>query len=119
MKFKRISPLINPDIGSNIALIRKKKGISQVELAEKMGISQQALSSYERGRRHLTAEILILIAKALNTKIDQLFNLEIDSDRTTRTSLRVMRRMKDIEHLPESKKKSILQVLDDLIRANS
>ena len=110
---------ISPRIGKNLAAIRKQQGISQVQLAEKIGITQQMLSHYERSKRHLTAEMVVLFAEALNVETDQILGPNVNSDMTQYISLRFMRRMKEIELLPESKKKSILQILDDMIRANS
>ena len=115
---KNIYP-INPQIGKKLAAIRKQRGISQVQLAEKIGITQQMLSHYERSKRHLSAEMVILFAEALNVETDQILNPSINSGETQHISLRFIRRMKEIELLPESKKKSILQILDDMIRANS
>lgn len=36
-------------IGINIMKLRKKEGLTQMELAEKMGVSFQAVSNWERG----------------------------------------------------------------------
>jgi len=38
------------DVGSVILLQRRKLGMSQAELAEKTGLSRQAISHYEAGK---------------------------------------------------------------------
>jgi DNA-binding transcriptional regulator YiaG len=38
-------------VGKQIALLRKEKKITQMALADLMGVSFQAISNWERGRR--------------------------------------------------------------------
>jgi DNA-binding transcriptional regulator YiaG len=37
------------NLGSRIALLRKRTGLNQVEFAQHLGISQSAFKNYERG----------------------------------------------------------------------
>ena len=61
--------------------IRKKANFSQVEVAEKLGISQPAYASWERGVKKPTQENLIKIAQVLNVSVDYLVgNSEEKSD---------------------------------------
>lgn len=57
------------NIGENIKIIRKKKGYSQRQLAEKLGTSPQNLAQYENGKRIPKIETLDKIASALNVSI--------------------------------------------------
>lgn len=52
-------------VGRNAARIRKEKGLTQEQLAERCGLSQQYLSGLERGRRNPTIVTLYEIATAL------------------------------------------------------
>ena len=107
-------------IGKRIASLRKRKGLTQAELAEKIGITRKLVSDYETDRTHLNDEMVIRFSIALSVSSDMLLGLknsEITKER--HISLRIMRRMKEISGLPEKKKKAILRTLDDLIRANS
>lgn len=52
-------------VGRNIARIRKRQGMTQEELAEKSGFSQQYLSGLERGQRNPTVVTVYEIALAL------------------------------------------------------
>lgn len=56
--------------------LRKKQGLSQVQLAEKLNITQGAVSQWERGLSKPKSEILPELAKALNCTIDELFEEE-------------------------------------------
>ena len=50
MESKNSTPLFSmPLVGSNISRLRKARGMTQMQLADAMGISFQAVSNWERG----------------------------------------------------------------------
>ena len=52
-------------VGDNCARIRRERGLTQEELAERCGLSQQYLSDLERGKRNPTIVTIYEIALAL------------------------------------------------------
>jgi len=52
-------------VGRNAARIRREKGLTQEQLAEKSGLSQQYLSGLEQGRRNPTIVTIHELAVAL------------------------------------------------------
>jgi transcriptional regulator with XRE-family HTH domain len=52
-------------VGRNFARIRKRKGLTQEQVEERSGFSQQYLSGLERGRRNPTVVTLLELARAL------------------------------------------------------
>ena len=57
--------------------LRKQAKLTQVDVAEKLGISQPAYASWERGAKKPTQENLVKIAQILNVSVDYLVgNLE-------------------------------------------
>ena len=62
-------------IGQRIAKIRKKNGLTQKQLAEKMGLINYLISDYETGRRHLYDEMVARFAIALEVSADYLLGL--------------------------------------------
>ena len=52
--------------------LRKQAGLTQVDVAEKLGISQPAFASWERGVKKPTQENLVKIAQILNVSVDYL-----------------------------------------------
>jgi transcriptional regulator with XRE-family HTH domain len=56
-----------------IIKLRRKQGLSQVQLAEKLNITQGAVSQWEMGLSKPKSEILPELAKALDCTIDELF----------------------------------------------
>ena len=52
-------------VGTNVRRFREKKGLTQEQLAEISGFSQQYISSLERGRRNPTVITLYELSRAL------------------------------------------------------
>lgn len=59
--------------GENLKNERKLCGMTQQELAKKMGISQQQLSQWECNKFEPTVSSIVALAKALDTSYDDLF----------------------------------------------
>ena len=67
---------INETVGKRIKAARKMKGLSQEQLGEKLGVSFQAVSTWETGKNIPDADHLPLLAKALDLSLDALFSPE-------------------------------------------
>jgi transcriptional regulator with XRE-family HTH domain len=106
-------------IGQRLARLRKQRGYTQVELAEKMGSRQVLISAYETDRIALSAEIAVRLAMALEVSTDELLHPKVKKKSATKPSLKVMRRMEQIEKLPENKQSFILSALDSMLRGAS
>ena len=64
-------------VGRRIAKARRDRGYSQAVLAEKANISISHLSNIERGRKSLSAEVLLKIAEALQVSADSVLFTDI------------------------------------------
>lgn len=60
---------------NKIRFLRKKSGLTQPDMAKKIGISQSLLSLIENGSREITPKMQNEIAAVLNVKIEDLFRL--------------------------------------------
>lgn len=70
------------EFSERLKTLRKQAGFTQVDVASKLGLSQQAYASWERGAKKPTQDNLVKIAKVLNVSIDYLVgNLEEKSDK--------------------------------------
>lgn len=58
----------------NVKRLRKKKRLTQAQLGELIGVSQQVIASYERGKSKPSLETGTNLAKALDTTVEQLLN---------------------------------------------
>lgn len=55
-----------------VANIRKEKGMTQNDLAEKLGLTSQAICNYEKGIREPNLDTLKKLATALEVTVDEL-----------------------------------------------
>lgn len=58
-------------IGSLIRIVRKAAGLSQMGLAERVGISYQQIQKYEKGVSEISVSRLSQIARALNIPLSR------------------------------------------------
>lgn len=63
--------------------VREANNLTQREMSDILGISQQHYSMYERGKRILDIEQVIRVCRALNTSADYLLGLS-DEQRALR-----------------------------------
>lgn len=61
-----------------IAELRKERNLSQSELAEKIGVSQQTISKYEKGIREPDISTLLSLSKIFNVSIDFLLENNVN-----------------------------------------
>ena len=66
------------NIGQSIKQLRKEQGISQIEFAKRVKISQTYLSLVESGKRGCGIHFLELIAKGLEIPLPVLFWFSIE-----------------------------------------
>ena len=63
-------------IGQNISIFRKKAGMTQEELSEKMNVTSQAVSKWENDLSYPDLECMNRLSRILGTTIDTLINGE-------------------------------------------
>ena len=64
-------------IGARMRTRRRQLGLSQTDLAERLGVSFQQVQKYERGANRVAASTLLTAAQALNTSISWLVGEEV------------------------------------------
>ena len=57
-------------IGARIKELRERKGITQMQLAEKTGYSQSNIWRIEKGKYAVGLDILAVIARALDARVE-------------------------------------------------
>ncbi len=60
---------MNNAVGKHIGKLRRERGLSQEQLAEKLSVTRQAVSNWETGRTQPSLEILEALAKAFEVEL--------------------------------------------------
>jgi transcriptional regulator with XRE-family HTH domain len=101
--------------GQRMARLRKERGFTQIELAEKAGTIQAVISSYECGRVRPHAAMIGQLAQALGVTADELLGLaETQTPKANGFSRRVLRRMQLLERFPTHDQKAVFKMIDAL-----
>ena len=66
-------------LGKKIFELRKKHGLSQEQLGEKINVTRQTISNWELGETAPNPEQLKLLSQSLNISIDELLDNDINS----------------------------------------
>ena len=74
--------MVSPSVGIRIQQAREERGITQQELAARLGCTQAALSNYELGKRRLYLGNLERIAGALGKPLSYFMEPAVDEDDT-------------------------------------
>ena len=99
-------------MGERLAQIRKERGFTQAELAEKVGILQNIVSAHERGRLRLSAEMLIRFARALDVSTDDLLGIQKKPSNGSTKNRRLLRRISHIDKLSKRDQEALLRTID-------
>ena len=71
--------------GDKLILLRKKKGLSQEELAEKLGVSRQSVSKWESNNTYPETDKIVQICNIFECSMDDLINDKVtDVEETLR-----------------------------------
>lgn len=103
-------------IGQRLARIRKERGFTQNELAERIGILQTLVTDYECDRLRLSAEMAIRFAVALEITVDELLRPRQKKTVSKKPARRVLRRLELIEALPSHHQQTVLRTIDTMLR---
>ena len=104
-------------LGQRITRLRKEKGYTQAELAEKTGSIQRVISDYERDKLRPHPDMIISFAFALEVTADELLGIKATKNEGDSPSLRITQRIKKIEGLPPAQQKTLLKTIDTFIKA--
>lgn len=107
-------------LGQRIAQHRKEQGITQVQLAETLGIAQQTMAHYEAGSVRVAIAMLPTLAKALHTSIEELMGTQPAPKAAGKRgpAPKIQKQLEQIETLPMVKQRAIAQLLDSVLAAN-
>ena len=100
-------------VGKRIKEHRLENKMTQVMLAEKSGLSEAAIYSYETGKRLPALEPLVLLSNALDTSPDTLLCDYVDNNSSADGTDIINK----VNKLPKQEREKLLKIVDTLVDA--
>jgi len=100
-------------LGERIRELRLKRGWTQQQLAEKVGIQQKQISSYERGANVPSGQTFISLAKAFGVSLDYLAQISPHtSTQAAIADLDLLEKVQRVDRLDEHDRALVKDVMD-------
>jgi len=105
---------IRKGLGQRIKQLRKDKGWTQKELANRIGTSPAQLNKYEAGQNTPPLDKLVLFAEVLTTSADFLITGNL-SEAMPISNTRLVQRLQVIDSFDADEKETVIKLLDGMI----
>jgi transcriptional regulator with XRE-family HTH domain len=104
------------ELGARIAHLRKEQDITQVQLAESLGTSQQTITAYEGGRRRVPVSSLPKLARLLGVSIEELIGDNGRRGGKRGPASKLQQQLEQVSQLPRAQQKFVSQMLDTVLQ---
>lgn len=116
MKLTDSTEILAEKLGTNIRSLRSKKGWSQSELADKIGVHLTHINRIENGKYLPSLDTVVLLAEALESSLDILVNGSTESSKDIRIEDQSFaEKIRLLNSLDEEEKKAVTLFLDSLL----
>ncbi len=105
------------EFGERLVSIRQRAGLSQTQVAEKLGVSQQAYAGWERSTTALRPDDLAKLADVLGTTTDELLGKQGAPKRGTGPTGKARQIFERVSQLPRATQQRILANVEDALTA--
>lgn len=103
--------------GGRLFNARNKAGLSQAQVADKLGITQQSFAGWERRETALKPDQLAQLAEVLGVSIEHLLGLDAEPKRGTGPTGKLRQIFERANQLPRDQQKHIVRTVEDAIFA--
>jgi len=106
-------------VGQRLARLRKERGLTQKQIAERTGLIQELVSNYETDKLRLNADMILRFAEVLEVSTDELLRGSKTKTPAAKKqpSIKLVRRMEQIEALPLYQQRVLLSTIDHFLAA--
>jgi transcriptional regulator with XRE-family HTH domain len=105
-------------LGQRLARLRKERGWTQKQIAERTGLIQELVSNYETDKLRLNADMILRFAEVLDISADELLRGSKNLVQAKKQpSIKIVRRMEQIEALPLYQQRVLLSTIDHFLAA--
>lgn len=105
-------------LGARITRLRKDQGITQVQLAEQLGVSQQTITAYESGNRRVPISNLPRLATLLGTSIESLIG-EQPKPGKRGPAPKLQQQLEQLSRLPKAQQRLVSQLIDTVLQQHA
>ena len=102
-------------LGSRIAQYRKDSNLTQVQLAETLGVSQPTMNAYELGQRRVPVSALPVLAKALGVGLEELLGESTAATRKRGPAPKLQQQVERLAQLPKAQQRVVMQMIDGVL----
>ncbi|MGH9908737.1 MAG: helix-turn-helix domain-containing protein [Pyrinomonadaceae bacterium] len=108
-----------PLFGQRLAAVRRSKGLTQKELAERLGVTREMIDYYERRAPNPALDFIERAAAALEVSVAELLGSQPHTQRAKPGPVpQLQRRVEQVKLLPRKKQQLVIEFLDAILNAN-
>ncbi|MFN3402203.1 MAG: helix-turn-helix domain-containing protein [Ferrovibrio sp.] len=102
-------------LGSRIAERRKAQDLTQAQLGDLIGVTQQQIASFEIGRRRMPISTLPALARALGVSIEELIGEQPKAAKRGPTP-KLQQQLEQLGRLPKAQQRMVTQLIDTVLQ---
>jgi len=103
------------ELGSRIAQQRKDRHLTQVQLAETLGVSQPTMNAYELGQRRVPVSALPTLARTLGVSLEELLGESQMATKKRGPAPKLQQQVERLARLPKAQQRVVMQMLDGVL----
>jgi transcriptional regulator with XRE-family HTH domain len=103
-----------PFFGQRLSYFRKKRGMTQQEFADALGISRSLVHHYERSCPNPTTDFVLKATQTLDVSLDEFFELKPEKEKSG-PSPKALKIAERISTLPRAKQSIVVGMLEGAI----
>lgn len=101
--------------GARISEARKAQGLTQQQLADRLGVAQQTYADYEAGITRVPASSLLILEEVLGLTPDEMLGRDARGKLKPGPASKLDRQIERIRKLPRTKQQLILDMLEGVL----
>lgn len=104
--------------GERMARFRKERGLTQTQVGAALGVSQQQVVAFEKGRRRVPLSALPVLARTLEVSLEELIGEEPPAKKPSKRgpTPRLQQQIERISRLPRGKQRFVAEMLDTVLQ---
>jgi transcriptional regulator with XRE-family HTH domain len=100
------------ELGERIVAIRNRKGITQVQLAEKLALTQSVISRMESGEQRIHGEMIVRLAAIFDVATDEILGHQRKNVSSIDVPKRWIKRIQRIDGLSTREQDALALIID-------